>query len=551
MDLICYLHPGWEPLIRPAEPTRDWMTAAPESFAYRCLPLNIANAHGWEVLCPCAFDARWSGGIGTDQVDIRLAPGSKSDMAPVSLFGQGVLTFHIAGLFRTPPGWNLWVGGSPNRPKEGIYPLAGVVETDWAPYTFTMNWRFLRRNHWVHFEAGEPICFFYPIQRGYLEGVAPRFVPMEAAPEVLEQFKTWSRSRDEFHARIAREPSKDTSQTWQKHYYRGVVPSGAHGPADHQTKLRLAEFAVADAPPEPAAPAVAAKPVPDVLQAATADHRDGLALRKRDWLLDAMERHRELSPAAVPIERRFELSREEFLESYYAPGRPVILAGEMEGWPARSQWTPRYLRETIGSAVVEYQGGRSTDERFEMYKNAHRRELPFEEFIDLIVGTPGNDAYMTAYNSERNRDALSVLHRDLGFLDKFLSRDANAPHGMMWIGPAGTTTSLHHDLTDNLIAQIVGSKELKLIPAADIGKIYNHVHVFSEITDLDDPKLDPSRFPLLSQARIYDLTLAAGEILFVPLGWWHQVKALDFSVTITYTNFLWPNDSYRTYPTEA
>jgi hypothetical protein len=90
-----------------------------------------------------------------------------------------------------------------------------------------------------------------------------------------------------------------------------------------------------------------------------------------------------------------------------------------------------------------------------------------------------------------------------------------------------------------------------LIPAADIGKIYNHVHVFSEITDLDDPKLDSSRFPLLSQARIYDLTLAAGEILFVPLGWWHQVKALDFSVTITYTNFLWPNDSYRTYPTET
>jgi hypothetical protein len=37
----------------------------------------------------------------------------------------------------------------------------------------------------------------------------------------------------------------------------------------------------------------------------------------------------------------------------------------------------------------------------------------------------------------------------------------------------------------------------------------------------------------------------AGEILFVPLGWWHQVKALDFSMTITYTNFVWPNDSCR------
>ena len=45
MDFICYLYPGWDPLVRPAEATRPWMDATPESFAYRCLPLNIANAH--------------------------------------------------------------------------------------------------------------------------------------------------------------------------------------------------------------------------------------------------------------------------------------------------------------------------------------------------------------------------------------------------------------------------------------------------------------------------------------------------------------------------
>jgi uncharacterized protein DUF6065 len=61
MDLICYLHPGWRPLIRPASAKRDWMDQTSESFAYRCLPLNIANAHGWELLNPCAFDACWNG----------------------------------------------------------------------------------------------------------------------------------------------------------------------------------------------------------------------------------------------------------------------------------------------------------------------------------------------------------------------------------------------------------------------------------------------------------------------------------------------------------
>ena len=537
MELICYLHPGWEPLIRPAPATREWMDATPEAFAYRCLPLDIANAHGWEVLSPCTFDARWWGGSGTDQVEIRLATGSNPELAPVSLFGQGILTFHIAGLLRTPPGWNLWVGGSPNRPKEWIYPLTGVVETDWAPFTFTMNWRFMRPYRWVRFEAGEPIYFFFPVQRGYLEEVKPCFVSMEAAPEVLEQFTGWSQSRDAFHARMAEETPRAGADKWQKHYYRGVNAADRLGPADHQTKLRLSEFTSG----EPAARDTLATPPP-------AAHDGALALRKREWLLDAMERHWELSPEAQNITRRSGLSSQEFLERYYAPGRPVILTGEMADWPARSRWSPDYLRNRVGSAVIEYQGGRSSDDRFEMYKEAHRRELPFDEFIDLIAGTTGNDAYLTAYNSARNRTALSTLQSDLGFLDKFLSRDGDMPAGMMWIGPAGTVTSLHHDLTDNLIAQIVGGKRVKLIPAADVGKLYNHIHVFSEIADLDDPGLAPSRFPLLSQAKVYEVTLAAGEILFVPLGWWHQVKALDFSVTITYTNFLWRNDSFKNYP---
>lgn len=554
MDLICYLHPGWEPLIRPAEATREWMTSTPESFAYRCLPLNIANAHGWEVLCPCSFDARWTGGTGTNQVDIRIAPGTKLEAAPVSLFGQGVLTFHIAGLLRTPPGWDLWVGGSPNRPKEGIYPLTGVVETDWAPYTFTMNWRFTRRNHWVHFEAGEPICFFFPVQRGYLEEITPHFVPMESNPEVLGEFKAWSELRDEFHARMATETPQGGSEKWQKHYYRGVKVDGQPGAADHAAKLRLMPFSRRAAAPVSSERERPMKPEPAVIPTAmrplTSGEGDRLALLKREWLLDVMQRHRELSPTTGKIERRNGLSRDEFLERYYAENRPVILVGEMADWPAFSRWTPSYLRDAIGPRLIEYQGDRTTNERFEMYKDVHRREMPFNLFIDLITGAEGNDAYLTAYNSARNAEALSALHGDLGFLDKFLSRDVSEPHGMMWIGPAGTVTSLHHDLTNNFIAQLVGRKRLKVVPAADVGKLHNHQYVFSEIPDLEDPTLDRSQYPLLAAAHIYDVTLDPGEIIFMPVAWWHQVKSLDFSVTITYTNFRWPNDSYKTYPTE-
>jgi len=73
-----------------------------------------------------------------------------------------------------------------------------------------------------------------------------------------------------------------------------------------------------------------------------------------------------------------------------------------------------------------------------------------------------NDAYVTAYNAANNRSALSSLDDDLGSIDKILSPDGAYPQGMVWIGPKDTFTPLHHDLTNNLILQIVGRKRIIL-----------------------------------------------------------------------------------------
>ncbi len=60
LEITCFLHEGWKPLIRPASPKRDWMDATPESFAYRCLPLNIANARSSASAVASAAIARSS-----------------------------------------------------------------------------------------------------------------------------------------------------------------------------------------------------------------------------------------------------------------------------------------------------------------------------------------------------------------------------------------------------------------------------------------------------------------------------------------------------------
>ena len=99
MRLTCFPTGDAPPKIEPSSPHRAWMDETRDAFAYRCLPLTIANAHGWEVLCPASFSATWNGG--TDKEAIAIRSNALPHLLPVSHFGEGILTFHLDALFRT------------------------------------------------------------------------------------------------------------------------------------------------------------------------------------------------------------------------------------------------------------------------------------------------------------------------------------------------------------------------------------------------------------------------------------------------------------------
>ena len=143
MRLVCYPMSADCPKIVAAPVERAWMDQSTERFAYRCLPLNIANTHGWLVLNTHPFIAGWNGNASVDGVVVQSQGGDLPLLAQ-SHFGCGILTFHLHALFQTDPGYDLMVSGPLNHLKDGIQPLSGVVETDWLPFTFTMNWKFTR-----------------------------------------------------------------------------------------------------------------------------------------------------------------------------------------------------------------------------------------------------------------------------------------------------------------------------------------------------------------------------------------------------------------------
>jgi Family of unknown function (DUF6065) len=239
MKLRCYALKPNPPTIRAAPTTRAWMDRIPEHHAYRCLPLNIANSHGWEILSPCAFSVTWRGGIHARDVTVTALDGFP-DIAQVALthFAFGIVTFHLWYLFRTEPGWDLFASGSLNTVKDGIAPLSGVIETDWLPYPFTMNWQMTRPGT-VRFDKDEPLCMIFPVPHGVLQTVEPEIFSLDDEPELKAQTMAWKERRDDFMNKLNAKDAATLKEGWQRYYFIGKMPDGST-PAQHLHKLRLA-----------------------------------------------------------------------------------------------------------------------------------------------------------------------------------------------------------------------------------------------------------------------------------------------------------------------
>lgn len=241
MKLECFRVGAFKHRLVPAAPDRKWMDDFPARAPYRCLPMSIANAHGWDVLNPCAIEVTWNGGMAVKDLEVRIIePGVAQDQThhiAASHFAGGILTFHTGFLFRTEPKWNLLATGPFNRPKLNLSPLSGVIETDWLPFTFTMNWQVLVPGTYI-FEKDEPICTVFPVPREYLMDVEPEIFDLKDDPVLDEEYQIYSSGRAAFNKALHSHDEETVKQGWQRHYFVGALPGGGRVD-EHVHKLRL------------------------------------------------------------------------------------------------------------------------------------------------------------------------------------------------------------------------------------------------------------------------------------------------------------------------
>ena len=231
---------GWE--WSWADWRRDWMDATPNKFAYRCLPLTIANQTGWWFYNPVGFTAIWNGFPEPGNVQILF------DSGPVlwgqwvnNQFGEGIITWNTPFLFRTrPAGSRLLVTGPINHFKPNAAPLGAIIESDWISMSWTMNYKITAPQVPIRFDVGEPLFQVIPIGTNVcadLENAKVTFQRLSDDPQAHKSYMEWSAGRTMFHDQKNR--GEVQPDAWQKDYFQGREAGGGGSAApQHMTKIK-------------------------------------------------------------------------------------------------------------------------------------------------------------------------------------------------------------------------------------------------------------------------------------------------------------------------
>jgi hypothetical protein len=238
----------------------------------------------------------------------------------------------------------------------------------------------------------------------------------------------------------------------------------------------------------------------------------------------------------VPSREIGSVAAEEFRACYFDAGEPVLLRGFLRSWPAYASWTPAAFAARFGEESIEVMlGGRQANAHdFGPYRAVHTTTMA--KFAALLREGSDDDIYLVAQNQLLRRPAFAALWDDMAFDPGWLHAQAKEIHVSLWMGPENAVTPLHFDLRNALLAQAYGRKRVILAAPADTPYLYKGGNGYARV---DPERPDFNAFPAFREAKLFDATLEHGDALFLPFGWWHHVRSLTASISLSISNFAW------------
>ena len=210
---------------------------------------------------------------------------------------------------------------------------------------------------------------------------------------------------------------------------------------------------------------------------------------------------------------------------------PVIIENAMNHWPAMQehQWSLKYLRSIAGSRTVPIEiGSKYTSQEWT------QKLLTVNEFIDKYILLCNEIGYLAQHQLF---EQIPELKDDISIPDYCCLSDSENPDVMIhaWFGPEGTISPLHHDPYQNLFAQVVGSKYIRIYDKSLSAFVYPHENnILDNTSQVDVEDWDEKKFPKFGEAAYYECILKEGEMLYIPRKWWHYIRSLSVSFSVSF-----------------
>ncbi|EDV25231.1 uncharacterized protein TRIADDRAFT_56964 [Trichoplax adhaerens] len=205
-----------------------------------------------------------------------------------------------------------------------------------------------------------------------------------------------------------------------------------------------------------------------------------------------------------------------FFKQHVSQSKPLVMRGAAKIYPAFSKWSDDYFLSLPETSTAEI----DIQQRKKQNYSLPYLRATLAEFLHRYNHT---DEYMVSY-------IPSHLKTDLYLPPCVQCDDLIHIEPVMWLSNGGTKSILHADQNHNINCLIRGTKDFILINKDTPDQTFIDAPGTYSYVDVD--RVDMDKYPVFSSIDFYDTHIEAGDCIFVPASWFHQVRSYGYNIAV-------------------
>jgi hypothetical protein len=236
----------------------------------------------------------------------------------------------------------------------------------------------------------------------------------------------------------------------------------------------------------------------------------------------------------IEIERRIDLTLEEFRKSYLKKGIPVIMEGGASNWDCVRNWSFEYFKKLHGADEVV------------MSSDKDRKDFECTTLADIIDNVKAGGKKYYRFYPLLSRHPEHIHDFDYSWLRERKNNFTMLEEFRVFMGGKDTDTALHSENRANLFVQVYGEKKwilyhpyyTSIVDPLPVRNAYRSIPNKSEkgLFNPFKPDFNPPN-NLFKYIDYYETLLKPGDILWVPTFYWHTVVNATDSIGVGYRWF--------------